>query len=221
MVQVYAYRGMVPVVDPTAFVHPGATLIGDVIIGPGCYVAPGAVLRADFGRIRLLAGSNMQDNCVAHTMAGAEMLIEENGNIGHGAVLHGCRVGRNAMVGMNAVVLDDAEIGEGAFVGALAVVPKGKKVPPHVVAVGAPVRILKDADEAMLKSQMAGMGEYHRMTAWCHRTMEKVEARSEPEPGRRMFTEADAYEEPPAGSDGERVRSREAQKSWIDPVRRA
>ena len=96
MANVYAIRGMVPVIDPTAFVHPTATLIGDVIVGPGCYVGPGASLRGDFGRLVLEEGSNLQDNCIMHGLPDFDTVIEVDGHIGHGAIVHGARIGRNA-----------------------------------------------------------------------------------------------------------------------------
>src|SRR5690242_12972796 len=104
----YAIDGLVPVVDPTAYVHPTAVVIGDVIIGPQVYVGPCASLRGDFGRLVLKAGSNLQDNCTMHGFPGSDTVVEENGHIGHGAVLHGCVVRRDALVGMNAVVMDEA-----------------------------------------------------------------------------------------------------------------
>ncbi|HQW21546.1 MAG TPA: phenylacetic acid degradation protein PaaY, partial [Rhodocyclaceae bacterium] len=102
MTKVYSIDGITPVVDPTAFVHPSAVLIGDVIVGPGAYIGPCASLRGDFGRIVVGTGVNVQDGCVMHCFPGCETLVEENGHIGHGAVLHGCIVRRNAMVGINA-----------------------------------------------------------------------------------------------------------------------
>ena len=116
--RVYAIDGIVPVVDPTAYVHPSAVLIGDVIVGPGCYVGPCASLRGDFGRLILERGANLQDTCVMHGFPGTDTVVEEDGHIGHGAVLHGCRVRKNALVGMNAVIMDNAIIGESAIVAA-------------------------------------------------------------------------------------------------------
>ena len=122
---VYAIDGVTPVVDPTAFVHPSAVLIGDVVVGPGCYVGPCASLRGDFGHIEMHAGANLQDCCVMHGFPGTGTIIEEEGHIGHGAVLHGCRIERNALVGMNAVVNDNAVVGESAIVAAMAFVKAG------------------------------------------------------------------------------------------------
>jgi len=132
----YEIDGLIPVVHPTAFVHPTAILIGDVIVGPGCYVGPAASLRGDFGRLVLEEGSNLQDTCVMHGFPGTDTVLEANGHVGHGAVLHGCRVKRNALVGMNAVVMDNAVVGESAMVAACAFVKAGMEIPPRVLAAG-------------------------------------------------------------------------------------
>ena len=129
--RVYAIDGIVPVVDPTAYVHPSAVLIGDVIVGPGCYVGPCASLRGDFGRLILERGANLQDTCVMHGFPGTDTVVEEDGHIGHGAVLHGCRIGRNALVGMNAVIMDNAVVGESSIVAASAFVKAGAEIPPQ------------------------------------------------------------------------------------------
>ena len=116
MVRVYAIDGVTPYVHPDSYVHPLASLIGDVIVEAGCYIGPGASLRGDFGRLVMRRGSNLQDNCVVHSFPAAETLIEEDGHVGHGAVLHGCTVGRNALIGMGAVVMDGARIGVDSIV---------------------------------------------------------------------------------------------------------
>ena len=139
----YAIDGVVPVVDRTAYVHPSAVLIGNVVVGPGCYVGPCASLRGDFGRIALHAGANVQDSCVLHSFPNHDVVVEENGHIGHGAVLHGCIVRSDALVGMNAVVMDDAEVGIEAVVAACAFVPAGMKVSTRALVVGAPARQLR------------------------------------------------------------------------------
>ena len=151
----YEINGLVPVVDPTAFVHPTAILTGDVIVGPRCYVGPAASLRGDFGRIVLEAGSNVQDCCVMHGFPSTDTVVEEDGHIGHGAVLHGCVVKRNAMVGMNAVVMDEAVIGESAIVAACAFVKAGEEIPPRSLAVGTPAKVLRmlSDDEIALESE--------------------------------------------------------------------
>ena len=122
MVKVYSIEGVTPVVDPSAYVHPSACLIGDVIIGPECYIGPNACLRGDFGRIFIGKGANIQDCCIVHGFPERDTVVGENGHIGHGAVLHCCLIGRNALVGMNAVVMDKAEVGESSIVAAMALI---------------------------------------------------------------------------------------------------
>jgi phenylacetic acid degradation protein len=184
---IFAFEGLVPVVDPAAFVHPTATLIGDVIIGPRCFVGPGAVLRGDFGRLVMHAGSNVQDTCVLHTFPDCEVVIEEDGHVGHGAVLHGCRVGRNAMIGINAVVLDRAEIGPEAIVAAGAVVPIGFKVPERTLVGGIPAKILRPLDDADVARKSEGTRAYQDLAARSLRTMQRVAPLTAPEPSRKRL----------------------------------
>jgi phenylacetic acid degradation protein len=152
--RVYAIDGIVPVVDPSAFVHPSAVLIGDVIVGPGCYVGPCASLRGDFGRLILERGANVQDTCVMHGFPGTDTVVGEDGHIGHGAVLHGCRIGRNALVGMNAVIMDNAVIGEECIVAACAFVKAGAEIPPRSLVAGMPAKVVRavSAEEIAWKS---------------------------------------------------------------------
>lgn len=151
----YSFEGTTPFIDPGAYVHPTAVLIGDVIVGPGCYVGPCACLRGDFGQIVLEAGANVQDCCVLHSFPGAQTLVEADGHIGHGSVLHGCVVRRGAMVGMNAVVMDGAEIGEQAMVAACGLVPAGTKVPARSLVAGVPASVKRQltAEEIARKHQ--------------------------------------------------------------------
>jgi phenylacetic acid degradation protein len=159
----YSFEGLRPVVDPTAYVHPTAVLIGDVHIGAGCLVGPNAALRGDIGRMELRAGSNVQDGCVLHAFPGKECVVEEDGHVGHGAVLHGCRIGRNAMVGMNAVVMDDVVIGEEAFVAAMAFVKAGTQVPPRTLVAGMPAKPLKEMSDGEIRWKTEGTQVYQRL----------------------------------------------------------
>ncbi len=121
----YAFEGLIPVVHPDAFVHPSAVLIGDVIVGAGVYIGPLASLRGDYGRLIPEAGSNLQDGCIMHGYCDTDTIVHENGHIGHGAILHGCVVGRDAPVGMNSVIMDGAVIGEESIVAAMSFVKAG------------------------------------------------------------------------------------------------
>jgi phenylacetic acid degradation protein len=160
----YSLEGVIPVVDPSAYVHPTAVLIGDVIVGPGCYVGPAACLRGDFGRIVLKAGSNVQDTCVIHGFPDQDTVVEENGHIGHGAVLHSCVVRRDALVGMNVVVMDEAEVGEQAIVGACAFVPAGMKVPPRTLVAGVPAKVVRELGDAEIAWKQEGTRVYQDLT---------------------------------------------------------
>ena len=163
----YAIEGVIPVVDPSAYVHPTAVLIGDVIVGPDCYVGPGACLRGDFGRIILKAGSNVQDTCVIHGFPANDTVVEENGHIGHGAVLHSCVVRRDALVGMNAVVMDEAEVGEKAIVAACAFVRAGMKIPARSLATGVPAKIMRELSEQEIAWKLEGTHTYQNLAKRC------------------------------------------------------
>jgi phenylacetic acid degradation protein len=168
---VYAIDGITPVVDPSAFVHPSAVLIGDVIVGAGCYIGPCASLRGDFGRIEVRAGANLQDTCVMHGFPGTDTVVEEDGHIGHGAVLHGCIVQRNGLVGMNAVVNDNAVVGESAIVAAMAFVKAGFVVPPRTLVAGVPAKVIRALTDTELKWKIEGTQSYGELARRSLRTM--------------------------------------------------
>jgi phenylacetic acid degradation protein len=186
-VKVFAVNGVTPVVDPSAFVHPSAVLIGDVIVGARCYVGPAASLRGDFGRIEVRAGANIQDCCVMHGFPGTDTVVEEEGHIGHGAILHGCVVRRNALVGMNAVINDNAEIGESAIVAAMAFVKAGMIVPPRTLVAGVPAKIVRNLTEQELAWKVKGTQSYQRLTWRSLATMVETEPLSAPESDRRRI----------------------------------
>lgn len=172
---VYSLEGVIPVVDPTAFVHPQAVLIGDVVIGPRCYVGPGASLRGDMGRIVMGAGSNVQDNCVLHTFPSKEVRLEEDAHIGHGAVLHGCTVKRGALVGINAVLMDDVVVGEEALVGAASFVRAGFVVPRRTLVTGAPAREVRKLSEEEIAWKAVGTREYHELAVRCLASLQECQ----------------------------------------------
>ena len=180
----YSIEGVIPVVDPSAYVHPTAVLIGDVIVGPDCYIGPAACLRGDFGRIVMHRGSNVQDTCVVHGFPAHDTVIEENGHIGHGAVLHSCIVRRDALVGMNAVVMDDAEVGEEAIVAASAFIRAGMKVPPRSLAAGVPAKILRELTEQEIAWKREGTHTYQDLTKRCRASMKEVQPLQEIEADR-------------------------------------
>ncbi|ATE61597.1 phenylacetic acid degradation protein PaaY [Thauera sinica] len=183
----YEIDGLKPVIHPTAFVHPDAVLIGDVIVGPRCYVAPLASLRGDFGRIVLEEGCNIQDTCVMHGFPGTDTVIGQDGHVGHGAVLHGCRIGRNALVGMNAVVMDNAVVGEECIVAACAFVKAGVEIPPRKLVAGMPAKVVRDLSEQEVAWKSDGTRTYQELTERCLATLKPCEPLAEMEPGRKRF----------------------------------
>lgn len=183
----YEIDGLRPVIHPSAFVHPDAVLIGDVIIGPRCYVAPLASLRGDFGRIVLEEGANVQDTCVIHGFPGSDTVVETDGHVGHGAVLHSCRVGRNALIGMNAVVMDNAIVGDSAFVAAGALVKAGMEVPPRMLAAGMPAKVLRELTEQELAWKITGTRCYQDLTLRSRSTLKPCEPLTEIDAGRKRF----------------------------------
>ena len=172
---IYAFEGIVPVVHPTAFVHPQAAVTGHVVIGRNVYIGPGAALRGDWGAIEIHDGCNVQENCTIHMFPGVTVVLEESAHIGHGAIIHGARIGRNALVGMNAVVMDRAVVGAGAIVGALSFVPEGMQIADRKVAVGNPVRIVKDVSDEMLAWKTEGTRLYQGLPARLHATLTPAE----------------------------------------------
>ena len=188
----YSLDGLIPVVDVTAFVHPQATLIGDVIVGPGCYVGPGASLRGDFGRIVLDAGCNVQDCCVLHSFPAHETRLEVDAHVGHGAVLHGCTVRRGALIGIGAIIMDDAVVEEEAFVGAASFVRAGFVVPRRTLVTGVPARVVRELKAEELAWKVTGTREYQELTVRCLASLKACEPLTVPEPDRRSFAGASA-----------------------------
>ena len=175
MAKVYSIDGIVPVIDPSAFVHADAVLIGDVIVGPGCYIGPCACLRGDYGRIRLEAGANIQDTCVIHAFPEVYVVIEKDAHIGHGAVIHGGIIKRNAMVGMNAVVMDNAVIGENAIVAAVAFVKAGMKVPSATLVAGVPAKVIRGLSNEEIAWKSNATRVYQELVIRSLRSMKPAE----------------------------------------------
>jgi phenylacetic acid degradation protein len=185
----YEFEGLRPVVDASAFVHPTAVLIGDVVIGPKCLVGPGASLRGDIGRLVMKTGSNVQDNCTLHCFPGRETIVEEDGHVGHGAVLHGCTVGRNALIGMNAVVMDDVVVGADSFVGAMSFVKAAMEIPPRTLVAGIPAKILRELSDEEITWKSQGTAVYQHLAARHLATGREVNPLPVPETGRPSLPE--------------------------------
>jgi phenylacetic acid degradation protein len=187
MANCFAIEDLIPVIDPTAYVHPAAVLIGDVIVGPRCYVGPAASLRGDFGRITLREGANVQDTCVIHGFPDSDTIIDIDGHIGHGAVIHGARIGPNAMVGMNAVVMDRSEIGESAIVGAMAFVREGTIIPPRSLALGVPARVVRQLTDREIDWKRSGTLQYQELAVRSLASQRPVEPLRAVQPDRPRY----------------------------------
>ncbi len=165
MANVFAFDGFVPVIHESAFVHPNATVTGNVVIGRDVYVGPGAAIRGDWGGIVIDDGCNVQESCTIHMFPGVTVHLERSAHIGHGAVVHGARIGENALIGMNAVIMDDAFVGAGSIVGALCFVPSEMQIPPRSVVVGNPAKIVKQVSDEMLAWKTEGTALYQALPA--------------------------------------------------------
>ena len=187
MPKVYAIDGIVPVVDPSAFVHPSAVLIGDVIVGPRAYIGPCASLRGDFGRIVVEEGANIQDHCMLHGFPGKDTVVGPEVTVGHGAILHGCVVRRGALIGMNCVVNDNAEVGEHAVVAALAFVKAEGRIPPRALVAGIPAKVLRQLSDEEIRWKDDNMQLYQQLAVRSATTMQAVEALTRPEPNRKRI----------------------------------
>jgi len=181
---VYSLEGITPVVHPDAYVHETAVLIGDVIIGADCYIGPNASLRGDFGRIIVEEGANVQDLCVMHSFPGKDCVVERDGHIGHGAVLHGCRIGVNALVGMKSVVMDDAVIAEASIVGACSFVAAKFECPPRSLVIGTPARVKRELSDQEIEWKTRGTVEYQELAERYHSSLLRTTALTEVESDR-------------------------------------
>ncbi|WP_109513139.1 phenylacetic acid degradation protein PaaY [Pseudomonas ovata] len=186
----YSLDGLTPVIHPTAYVHPTAVLIGDVIIGPGCYVGPLASLRGDFGRIVLEEGANIQDTCVMHGFPDSDTVLGRNGHVGHGAVLHGCRIGEDVLVGMNAVVMDYAEIGARSFVAATSFVKARFRCEAQSLVIGSPATVKRALSDDEVAWKQAGTREYQQLAQRCLASLVACEPLSEIEPQRPRISDS-------------------------------
>jgi phenylacetic acid degradation protein len=189
---VYSLEGLTPVIDPSAFVHPQASIIGDVIIGARCYVGPGASLRGDFGRIIMMAGSNVQDCCVLHSFPAMDTLLEQDAHVGHSAVLHGCTIRRGALIGIGSIIMDEVVVEEEAFVGAGSFVRAGFTVPRRTLVLGSPARVMRELTEQELAWKARGTSEYQELAARCLTGLSECTALTTVEPNRPRMAVADA-----------------------------
>ena len=172
---IYEFNGIKPVIHESAFVHPAATVTGNVIIGKDVYIGPGAAIRGDWGQIIIEDGCNVQENCTIHMFPGVTVLLKQDAHIGHGAIIHGATIGKNVLIGMNAVVMDNAEIGDNSIVGALSFVPAEMIIPPAKVVVGNPAKVIRDVTQEMISWKSEGTKLYQQLPDECRETLKPCE----------------------------------------------
>jgi len=181
---IFEFNGFIPVIHETAFIHPQATVTGNVIIGRDVYIGPSAALRGDWGQIIVEDGCNVQENCTIHMFPGTTVHLKAGAHIGHGAIVHGGTIGKNCLIGMNAVIMDDAVIGDECIIGALCFVPAKMAIPKRSLVVGNPAKIIKEVSDEMIKWKTLGTALYQQLPAECYATLREVEPLREIEENR-------------------------------------
>ena len=172
---IYEFNGIKPVVNQSAFVHPQAAVTGNVIIGKDVYIGPGAAIRGDWGKIIIEAGCNVQENCTVHMFPGVTVILKSGAHIGHGAIIHGATIGKNCLVGMNAVIMDDVDLGDECIVGALCFIKQNEKIPPRSLVVGNPAKIIKQVSDEMIAWKTEGTKLYQQLPKQCYDTLKECE----------------------------------------------
>ena len=171
---IYSFKGYMPVVHESSFVHPLAAVTGNVIIGKDCYIGPGAAIRGDWGQIILEDGVNVQENCTIHMFPGKSITLKESAHIGHGAIIHGASIGKNVLVGMNTVIMDDADIGDESIIGAMSFVKAETIIPKRSLVVGNPAKIVKEVSDEMIDWKTKGTKLYQQLPKECHESLLEV-----------------------------------------------
>lgn len=172
---IYEFKGFRPVIHPTAFVHPQAVVTGNVIIGKNVYIAPFAAIRGDWGQIIIEDGCNVQENCTIHMFPGVTVYLRESAHIGHGAVIHGASIGKNSLIGMNAVIMDRVEIGEECIIGALSFIKAEEKIPRRSLVVGNPAKIIREVSDEMIAWKTQGTALYQKLPSDCYESLHLCE----------------------------------------------
>jgi phenylacetic acid degradation protein len=189
---IFEFNGFIPVVHESSFVHPQATVTGNVIIGKDVYIGPSCALRGDWGKIIIEDGCNVQENCTVHMFPGKTVVLKKGAHVGHGAIIHGANLGENCLIGMNAVLMDDVEVGAESIIGALTFVPAKMEIPERSLVVGNPAKIIKQVSDDMMKWKTMGTKLYQQLPQDCHDGLKEVAPLREEEPNRpsqeSMFT---------------------------------
>lgn len=174
-VPIYEFEGKRPIIGEGTFIHPEATLIGDVKIGPRCYIGAGARLRADWGRIRVGEGCNIQDNCVIHTDVDETVVLGPGCHIGHGSILHGPTLEARVFVGMGAIIMDGVRVGEGSCIGAGSLVTAGISVPAGTLMVGVPAQATGKVGDDLAVRLRRGRALYQELAGRCLQGLKRVD----------------------------------------------
>jgi carbonic anhydrase/acetyltransferase-like protein (isoleucine patch superfamily) len=175
MANIFEFNGYKPVIHRSAFVHPNATVTGNVIIGKDVYIGPGAAIRGDWGQIIIEDGCNVQENCTIHMFPGTTVLLKESAHVGHGAVIHGAILGKNCLIGMNSVILDNAVIGDECIVGALSLVTADTVIEKRKLVVGNPAKVIKEVSDDMIDWKTKGTKLYQQLPADCYASLKPCE----------------------------------------------
>lgn len=189
---VYSFNGFIPVIKKSSFIHPKASVTGNVIIGENVYIGPGAAIRGDWGQIIIEDGCNVQENCTIHMFPGTTVTLKKGAHVGHGAIIHGGTIGENCLIGMNSVIMDDVIMGDECIIGALSFVPAKMQLPKRSLAVGNPAKIVKEVSDQMISWKTKGTELYQALPKECFDTLKEVEPLTEIETDRpsqeAMFT---------------------------------
>jgi phenylacetic acid degradation protein len=175
MANIFEFKGFIPVVHESAYVHPNATVTGNVVIGKDVYIGPGAAIRGDWGGIEIADGCNVQENCTIHMFPGVTVKLDEGAHVGHGAVIHGAHLGRNCLIGMNSVIMDNVEIGEECIIGALSFVKADSIIPRRSLVVGNPAKIIKEVSDEMMAWKTKGTALYQSLPGELHASLHPVD----------------------------------------------
>ena len=172
---IYKFKEYIPVVHESSFVHPLAAVTGNVIIGKNCYIGPGAAIRGDWGQIILEDGVNVQENCTIHMFPGKSITLKESSHVGHGAIIHGANLGKNCLIGMNSVIMDDAEIGDESIIGAMSFIKSETVIPKRSLVVGNPAKVIKTVSDELISWKTKGTQLYQKLPKECHESLVEVE----------------------------------------------
>ena len=176
---IYQFKEFIPVVHESAFVHPQAAVTGNVVIGKDVYIGPGAAIRGDWGGIIIEDGCNVQENCTIHMFPGVTVILREGAHIGHGAIIHGASIGRNCLVGMNSVIMDNVQLGEECIVGALSFIKTDEVFEKRSLIVGNPAKKIKEVSDEMMVWKTEGTKLYQSLPAEMKMHWKETEALKE------------------------------------------